>query len=67
MPQGKKATSGKKKRGGIPKKKPEFSLKTYIEESVASISNFFSFVFAGDFAPRRKELMDASIVYLHYN
>lgn len=56
-----------RRRARIPKKPPPFSIKRYIEESLVSISSFFQFVFAGNFAPRQKQLLDASITFIHYN
>lgn len=59
-----KAAAG---RGKKSKKPPPFSVKQYIIDSLTGISNFFTFVFASDYTPRQKELVDASITFLHYN
>lgn len=50
------------------KKPPEpFRITKYLSECAESISKFFRFIFRGDFEPRKKELIDASITFVHYN
>ena len=44
-----------------------FNLKNYLLDAFSVVSEFFYFVFAGDFEPRKKALVDASMTYLHYN
>lgn len=61
------AVAKKKPKGKKPKKPPPLTVKQYLLDSLTSISNFFSFVFASDFTPRTKELVDASITFMHYN
>lgn len=50
------------------KKPPEpFRITKYLTECAESISKFFRFIFRGDFEPRKKELIDASLTFVHYN